>query len=68
LPAAAASLEVTVRFVPTLTVPEGAIVIAVADVDEDLVVAAGSVRGRLRSGAFFPFEPVFAGIRARSWR
>src|ERR1035438_4529955 len=39
----------------------------VADVDEDLVVAAGRVRGRLRASALLPFEPVFAGIRARSW-
>src|ERR1019366_8258428 len=31
----------------------------VADMDEDPVVGAGSVRGRLRSKAFFPLEPGF---------
>ena len=37
----------------------------VADADEEHVVGAGNVRGRLRSGAFLPFEPIFAALH---WR
>src|ERR1039458_6139404 len=37
----------------------------VADLEEDLVVGAGSVRGGIWSRAFLPLEPIFAGIRTR---